>query len=161
MLCLNWNKLFGVLMISDCTTDFNNILSEYHDVFKDELGTLKNVQVTIPIDPSTKPKFYRAHPVPYALKTSIEHELTRLVKLGISEPIPTSQWAAPIVPVFKSDGSIHICGDYKQTVKKVASCDKYPVPNTEDILAKINDGGGGIYKVIFITNLSQAYQQLV
>ena len=38
----------------------------------------------------------------------IEDEMSCLVKLGIYEPIPTSQWVAPIVPVFKSDGSICI-----------------------------------------------------
>ena len=37
---LNWNKLFGILMISDCMMDvaLKNILSEYQDVFKDKLG---------------------------------------------------------------------------------------------------------------------------
>ena len=45
MLFLNWNKLFGILMISDCSMDvaLKNIFSEYQDVFKDELGILKNV----------------------------------------------------------------------------------------------------------------------
>ena len=82
ILHLHWNKLFGVLMISDRKTDedLKNILSEYQDVFKDELGTLKNVQVTISIDPSAKPKFYRTSPVPYTLKTKIEDELTHLVR---------------------------------------------------------------------------------
>ena len=39
MPCLNWNKLFGILMISDCMMDvaLKNILSEYQDVFKDKL----------------------------------------------------------------------------------------------------------------------------
>ena len=75
-----------------------------------------------------------------------------MVKLGICEPILTSEWAAPVVSVFKSDGSIRLCGDYKQTVNKVVSCDKYPVPKTEDILATINDRE--VYKVTFITSSS-------
>ena len=62
VLCLNWNELFVVLMISDCTTDvpLKNILPEYQDIFTDKLGTLKNVQVTNPFDHSAKPKLYRA-----------------------------------------------------------------------------------------------------
>ena len=57
-------------------------------------------------------------PVPYAPKTKIEDELTRLVRLGIYEPIATSHWAAPIVPVFKKemDLSVYVVIDYKQTV---------------------------------------------
>lgn len=39
-----------------------------------------------------------------------------MVKLVIYELIPTSQWASFTVPVFKSDGLIRICGNYKQTI---------------------------------------------
>ena len=52
MLCLNWNRLFGIfLMISDCPTDvaLKNILSEYQDVFKDELGTQKMYNSQLPL----------------------------------------------------------------------------------------------------------------
>ena len=45
----------------------NKSLSEHKDVFKDELRTLKDVQITILVDPTIKPKYYRAHPVPYTL----------------------------------------------------------------------------------------------
>ena len=31
-----------------------------------------------------------------------------------------SQWAAPIVPIVKGDGTIRICGDYKLTVNRAA-----------------------------------------
>ena len=102
------------------------------------------------------PKFFRACLVPYSLKDKIEKELDRLVKLGIYEPVYSSKWAAPIVPVFKPDGSICICGDYKQTVNTVADCDKYPVPKTEDIFATLH-GGEKFTKL----DLSQAYQQLL
>ena len=152
MLCLNWNRLLHVLTVSDCTVDvaLKNIFSGYQDVFKDELGTLKNLQVTIPTDPSAKPKLYRAHPVPYALKTKVGDELTCLVKLGIYKPIPTSQWAAPTLTVLRSDGCIHLCGDYRQTPNKVASCDKYPVPKTDDIFSNNKLGN----KVRFLISLS-------
>ena len=96
---------------------------------------MKNVEVEIPIQPNVNPTFFRARPVPYSLKDKIEKEIDRLVKLGIYQPVSSSKWAARIVPVFKADGSIRICGDYKQTVNRVADCDKYPIPKTEDISA--------------------------
>ena len=37
--------------------------------------------------------------------------------------IKFSQWAAPIVPIIKKDGSIRICEDYKQTINKWAKTD--------------------------------------
>ena len=55
-----------------------------------------------------------------------EHELEQLVKLGIYHPVASFKWAAPIVSVFKGDGSIHICEAYKQTANKEANCDQYP-----------------------------------
>ena len=58
---------------------------------------------------------------------------------------------------MKDDGSVRICGDYKQTVNKAAACDIYPVPKTEDIFATIVGGGGEFSKL----DLSQACQQLV
>ena len=64
----------------------------------------------------------------------------------------SSKWAVPIVPVFKGDGSIHICGDYKQTVNKAADFDKYPIPKTEGIFATLN--GGKVHKTRFQSSLS-------
>ena len=64
-----------------------------------------------------------------------------MVKEDIIEPFKYSEWAAPIVPVRKSDGSVHIFGDYKMTVNKVLQCGKYPVTKTEDLLATLNGDG--------------------
>ena len=75
-----------------------------------------------------------------SLKEQIEHKLERLVKLGIYCPVASSKWAVSIVPVFKVDGSIRICDDYKQTVNKAADFDKYPIPKTKDIFATLNRG---------------------
>ena len=61
--------------------------------FSDELGTLKDFQADIQIDPQVTPKYLRAIPVPYSLKEKIEHELERLVKLGIYHPLASSKWA--------------------------------------------------------------------
>ena len=53
-----------------------------------------------------KPRFCRARPVPYAMRSKVEQELERLVCEGILEPVQHSDWAAPIVPVLKGDKSV-------------------------------------------------------
>ena len=53
----------------------------------------------------------------YALNERIEKELERLVKDNIYEPIHYSKWAAPIVPILKDEGTVRICGDYKQLTR--------------------------------------------
>lgn len=66
-----------------------------------------------------------------------------------------ADWAAPIVPVRKRDGSIRICGDYKLTVNKAAKPDTYPLPRIEDLFASLV-GGQAFSKL----DLAHAYQQI-
>ena len=85
----------------------------------------------------------------------VKKELDRLLQAGIIEPVQTAEWAAPIVPVVKSDGSIRICGDYKVTVNKAAEVESYPLPRIDDLLASL--GGGKIFTKL---DLAHAYQQV-
>ena len=71
------------------------------------------------------------------------------------EPIQFSDWAAPIVPVIKSDGSVRICGDYKVTVNQAAKVDHYPIPRIDDLFASLSGG-----KKFTKLDLSHAYQQV-
>ena len=64
-------------------------------------------------------------------------EIGHLAESGIIEPVKFSEWAAPIVPVVKTDGSIQICGDYKVTVKQAVKLDKYPLPHKDGIFASL------------------------
>lgn len=59
---------------------------------------------------------------------------------GIIESVTFSDWAAPIVPVMKGDGSIRICEDYKITVNQVAKADVYPIQNIDEIFASVAGG---------------------
>ena len=71
------------------------------------------------------------------------------------EPVTFSDWAAPIVPVVKRDGTVRICGDYKLTVNTVAKTDSYPLPRIEDIFASLSNG-----KSFSKLDLSNAYLQI-
>ena len=133
------------------------VLKEHDEVFQDNLSTLKGFEAKIYVDPNAQPKFCKARPVPYAVRSLVEQELERLVKLGILEPVQFSEWAAPIVPVLKSDKTtICICGDFKLTVNEASHLDRYPIPKIEDLFATLSSG-------ITFTKLdmSQAYQQLL
>ena len=71
------------------------------------------------------------------------------------ERVSSSDWAAPIVPVVKKDGSIRICGDYKRTVNSAAIVDCYPLPKIEDIFASFSGG-----KTFTKLDLAHAYNQI-
>ncbi|GFV90624.1 retrovirus-related Pol polyprotein from transposon 412 [Trichonephila clavipes] len=46
--------------------------------------------------------------VPFALKGRVENEIDRLEREGIIEKVDSSEWATPVVPVVKTDGSIRL-----------------------------------------------------
>ena len=60
-------------------------------------------------------------------------ELQCLVEQGVIETVESSEWAAPIVPVLKPDGTVQICGDYRLTINCTAKPDIYPLPRVEDL----------------------------
>lgn len=48
----------------------------------------------------------------------MEAELKQLQDERMLEPVETADWAAPIVPVLKSDKtSVRICGDFRVSVQ--------------------------------------------
>ena len=91
------------------------------------------------MDPQVQSLYYKARTVPFALRQKVECELEQLESQEIIEPVHFSDWAAPIVPVTKRDGSIRICGDYKLTVNKVAQTEVYPLLCIE-ICASLTQG---------------------
>ena len=110
---LKWEGLFS--MNSESKTNLDDLLHEFEDIFSSELGAMKNEKAKIYLKPNSIPKFLKVCPVPYALKNKTKLEIERMVKINILEPVDVSEWANPIVPVIKEDGSIRICGDYKMT----------------------------------------------
>ena len=59
--------------------------------------------------------FYKAAPVPYAMKSKIDKTLDDLMKKGIIEPVKFADYACPVVAVNKPDGGVKICSSYKLT----------------------------------------------
>ena len=107
------------------TGELSQVIDKYAEVFAEGLGILEGVTAEIYVDPQ-KPRFHKARPIPYALKEKVDMELERLQREGVLEPAEFSQWAAPVVPVLKEDGSVRLCGDYRTTVNQVLERDSYP-----------------------------------
>ena len=78
--------------------------------------------------------------MPYALRPKVEEELKRLQNEGILTKVEWSDWATPIEPIPKKDGSVRICGDFKGTVNPELQAQQYPIPCIEDIFAKLAGG---------------------
>ncbi len=117
------------------------VLARHPDVFQAELGTMRGYKATIDVDPEAKPRFCKACPVPYAMRQMVEDELDRLVREGITEPVQYAQWAAPIVPVLKSNKtSVQVCGDFRSSINQASTLDRYPISREEDFFATLAGG---------------------
>ena len=89
------------------------------------------------------------------MKVKVEQKLQRLQNDGIIEPVSWSDWATPIVPVLKKNGSVCLCGDFRVTVNPVLNVEQYPMPKVEDIFASL--GGGKRFTKL---DLKDAYLQM-
>ena len=131
------------------------MLDKYSDVFEDKLGTFTSAKAKLTLKEDCEARFLKARPIPYALKPKVNEELRRLQNEGTLTKVEWSEWATPIVPVPKKDGSVRLCGDYKVTVNPELQTEQYPLPRIENIFANI--AGGQKFSKI---DLHQAYHQL-
>ena len=80
---LDWREIHSIQL-----SPLQALLDKYHTVFQDTLGTLQNFKAHTYVDPTAKPKYCKAQPIPYAVKAKVEEELDRLVAQGTLEPVP-------------------------------------------------------------------------
>ena len=78
-------------------------------------------------------------PVTCVLGDKVAAELSRLEK-GVLKKVESSDWATPIVPVLKPDGTVRICGDFKLTLNQYLDVPEYPMPTPEELFTKLNGG---------------------
>ena len=72
---------------------------------------MKGVEAKLYIDKEAIPRCFKPRSVTFALRAKVDNELQRLEANGGIVPIEHSDWAAPIVPVLKTNGEVRICGD--------------------------------------------------
>src|SRR5277367_2683252 len=148
---VNWKSCHSVSQLS-----LQSILNKNKELFGNDLGQLKNFTASLILKDGATPKYKNPRPVPFALLPKVEVELDRLVNEGRAVQVDTSPWGTPIVVVLKPNGDIRICGDYSDTLNPQLEPQKYPLPRTEEIFAKL--AGGEKYTTI---DLKWAFHQII
>lgn len=160
-----WLSAFGCwplrLGINDKRTinkiEINKLVDQfskkYTELFSNTPGCYNKSNSKIYLKKDAKPVALKCRHVAHAMKPLIEKEIERLVSLGHLEPVEVSEWATPIVAVFKSNGKIRICGDFKTTVNPHIVLDKYPLHTIDDIFSV---QGGQTFSEL---DLTHAYMQ--
>ncbi|PAA73574.1 hypothetical protein BOX15_Mlig008794g1 [Macrostomum lignano] len=138
-----------------CRPDCSSCSTSTAMFFSPELGKYNGPPVSLNMKPDAQPRFMKARNLPFALKDKVESQLNREIEQGILVPVQHSEYASPVVPVLKSDGSVRVCADFKQTVNPNVEPDSYPLPRIEELFAKLT--GGRLFTKL---DLSQAYMQL-
>ena len=105
------------VVISDDLTEYQrqqvrNLLREYSDVFSGK-PNLPNVALH-KIDTGDSPLIrYSPYRIPQKPEEEVNNEIEKMLEMGIIRP-STSPWAAPVVIVPKSDGTIRLSVDYRK-----------------------------------------------
>ena len=154
VLRLDWKQIRQI-SLEPCD-NVDKLVSKYASLFDGSLGTIKGVTAQLKLKENATPQFFKPRPVPFALKEKIAEELKRLERIGVLEKVEFSDWATPIVPVLKPDGTVRICGNYKVTINPALDVPEYPMPTAEELFTQRN-GGQSFSKL----DLSSAYQQVL
>ncbi|XP_054723430.1 uncharacterized protein K02A2.6-like [Uloborus diversus] len=150
---LDWSAIKTLKTSNELS--LKKLLEEYKEIFDGKLGEINNHEVKLNLKPNSQPIFCRSRPVPFTLKNRVESEIDRLEKEGIIEKVDTSEWATPVVPIVKTDGSIRLCADYSVTLNPNLEVPQHPLPKLEEIFTCLN-GGKHFSKLDF----SHAYLQM-
>ena len=137
------------------------LCDEFSDIFKPELGCLKDLELDITFKSDAKPIFCKPRPVPLAIQKDLNRALDVGIRKGVWEPTCFSEYGTPVVPIRKAalpgqtKANIRVCGDYSVTVNPQLEDHRQVLPLPEDLMRKLG-GGHGFTKI----DLADAYNQV-
>ncbi|GFS67333.1 uncharacterized protein K02A2.6 [Trichonephila clavipes] len=82
----------------------------------------------------------KKHLTPKPLIIPSRHKFLNRKQTEGEEKVDSSEWATPVVPVVKSDGSIRLCADYSVTLNPNLIVPQHPLPRLDEIFGSLNGG---------------------
>jgi hypothetical protein len=138
---IDWNSIKSqCLRVESTATSLASLLNEFNDVFSPPDGLIRNFKARVLLKDEAVPRFFKARPVPFAVRSKVDLEIDRLVNSGVWSPVDTSEWASPLVIAPRADGRIRITGDFKHTVNSQLHVTQYPLTRTTDLFATLTGG---------------------
>ena len=78
------------------------LCKEFSDLFKPELGCLKDYELEVKFKPDTKPIYCKSRTVPLALLDDLNQAYEAGIKKGIWIPTQFNEYGTPVVPIRKA-----------------------------------------------------------
>ncbi|KAL5491649.1 hypothetical protein EMCRGX_G016981 [Ephydatia muelleri] len=91
--------------------------------------------------------------IPYAYRKLFKGEVEEMLKHDIIEP-SNSEWASPILPIRKKDGSWRFCVDFRH-LNTLSKLDAYPMPRIDELIDRL-----GQARFISTIDLTRGYWQI-
>jgi len=141
--------------------DCHDLCNKFPDLFKEELGCLKDFELDVKFKSDAKPVFHKARPVPFALRDDLAKGYEEGIAKGVWKPVQFNEYGTPVVPIRKAHGTgllkpkLRICGDYSVGINDQLDDHRHPMPLPGELMQKLG-GGFGYTKI----DLADAYNQI-
>ncbi|XP_064472919.1 uncharacterized protein LOC135387751 [Ornithodoros turicata] len=86
---------------------------------------------------TAKPVHTRQYPLPFAVRTTVEDEIQKMLGLGIIEK-SSSPYNSPVLVVRKPDNTHRLCVDFRR-LNEVLKADAQPIPRADHMFADIGE----------------------
>ena len=102
------------------------ICKEFPDLWKQELGRLKDYQREVKFKPDVTPQFCKPRTVPFAIQEDLNQAYDAGIAKGIWEPTIFDEYGTTVVPVRKQSlpnqptPSVRVYGDYSEMTMTMA-----------------------------------------
>ena len=116
-----------------------HLCQEFPDLFKPELGCLKDFQLEVKFKPDAKPIFCKPRVVPFAIQEDLCQAYDAGIARGVWLPTQFNDYGTPVVPIRKASlpgqpAKLRVCGDYSVSVNQQLEPHRHPMPLPEDLM---------------------------
>ena len=141
---------------TELPADLQALLDQFQDVFPEELPSglppecTEDFHINLTSNETPcKPIHHLGHQGLEALRK----QLSDYLHLGFIKP-SSSPYGAPVLFVYKKDGSLRMCVDYC-AINSITQCDQYPIPHINNLLCELHGA-----KYFTTLDLASGYHQL-
>ena len=110
------------------------ICKEFPDLWKPELGCLKDYSLEVKFKLDVTPLFCKPRTVPFAVQEDLNQAYDVGIARGIWKPVTFNEYGTPVVPVRKQSqssqpsGAVRVCGDYSVFINGQLEMHRQPMP---------------------------------